>query len=106
MTKKAGYESESGSGSLSQRHGSADPDPDPHQTHVMEHCRQDTLCCHRAHQQVPEDILTGGLGSVLGVRIRIRMFLGLQDPDPDPLVRGTERDLTPNPSVPFLSFLK
>ncbi len=32
---------------------------------------------------------------VLG--IRIRMFLGLQDPDPDPLVRGP--DLDPDPSL-------
>jgi hypothetical protein len=31
--------------------------------------------------------------AVLGIRIRkIRMFLGLQDPDPDPLVRGTDPD--------------
>jgi hypothetical protein len=29
--------------------------------------------------------------AVLGIRIRrIRMFLGLQDPDPDPLVRGPD----------------
>jgi hypothetical protein len=29
--------------------------------------------------------------AVLG--IRIHMFLGLQDPDPDPLVRGKDPDL-------------
>ncbi len=28
-------------------------------------------------------------------RIRIRMFVGLQDPDPDALVRGTD----PDPSI-------
>jgi hypothetical protein len=27
------------------------------------------------------------------------MFLGLQDPDPDPLVRGTEPDPAPDPSI-------
>jgi hypothetical protein len=31
------------------------------------------------------------------LKIRIRMFLGLQDPDPDPLVRGT--DPAPDPSL-------
>jgi hypothetical protein len=31
---------------------------------------------------------------VLG--IRIRMFLGLQDPDPDPLVRGADPDPAPS----------
>jgi hypothetical protein len=38
--------------------------------------------------------------AVLGVRIwirRFRMFLGLQDPDPDPLVRGTDPDPAQNP---------
>ncbi len=34
---------------------------------------------------------------MLGIRIRIRKFLGLQGPDPDPLVRGTNPD--PNPSL-------
>jgi hypothetical protein len=27
------------------------------------------------------------------------MFLGLQDPDPDPLVRGMDPDPAPNPSI-------
>jgi hypothetical protein len=27
------------------------------------------------------------------------MFLGLLDPDPDTLVRGTDPDLTPDPSI-------
>jgi hypothetical protein len=35
--------------------------------------------------------------AVLGIRI-IRMFLGLQDPDLDPLVRGTVPDLALDPS--------
>ncbi len=30
------------------------------------------------------------------VGIRIRMFLGLQDPDPEPLVRGTNPELDPS----------
>jgi hypothetical protein len=33
------------------------------------------------------------------VGIRIRMFLGLLDPDPDPLVRGTDPDQKPDPSL-------
>jgi hypothetical protein len=33
--------------------------------------------------------------AVLGIRIRIRMFLGLQDPDLDPLVRGMDQDPAP-----------
>jgi hypothetical protein len=36
------------------------------------------------------------------VGIRIRMFLGLQDPVPDPLVRGTDPDPDP-PPYPSLS---
>jgi hypothetical protein len=35
--------------------------------------------------------------AVLG--IRFRMFLGLQDPDPDPLVRGMGLDPNPDPSL-------
>ncbi len=37
--------------------------------------------------------------SVLGIRsrIQIRMFLGLLDQDPDPLVRGMDPDLAPDP---------
>ncbi len=35
--------------------------------------------------------------AVLG--IRIRMFLGIQDPDQDPLVRGTEPDPDKDPSL-------
>jgi hypothetical protein len=27
------------------------------------------------------------------------MFLGLMDPDPDPLVRGTDKDTAPDPSI-------
>jgi hypothetical protein len=39
-------------------------------------------------------------GPVLGIRIRrIRMFLGLQDPDPEPLVRGTDPDQALDPSL-------
>ncbi len=30
---------------------------------------------------------------------QIHMFLGLQDPDPDPLVRGMDPDLDPDPSI-------
>jgi len=37
------------------------------------------------------------LGAVLG--IRIRMFLGLQDPDPDPLVRNADPNPDPDPSL-------
>jgi hypothetical protein len=29
---------------------------------------------------------------------RIRMFLSFPDPDPDPLVRGADPDLAPDPS--------
>ncbi len=37
-------------------------------------------------------------GPVLGIRIRrIRMFLGRQDPDP--LVKGTDPEQAPDPSV-------
>ncbi len=41
---------------------------------------------------------------VLRIRIyRIHVFLGLQDPDPDPLVRGMDPDpdpaLDPDPSI-------
>jgi hypothetical protein len=32
-------------------------------------------------------------------RIRIHMFLGLQDPDPDPLVRGMDLDPDSDPSI-------
>jgi hypothetical protein len=32
-------------------------------------------------------------------RIRIHMFLGLQDPDPDPLVRGMDPAPAPDPSI-------
>jgi hypothetical protein len=44
----------------------------------------------------------GSLKAVLRIGIRIRihrihMFLGLQDPDPDPLVRGMDPD--PDPSI-------
>jgi hypothetical protein len=35
--------------------------------------------------------------AVLG--IRIRMFLDLLDPDPDPLVRGTDPNPVPDPSL-------
>jgi hypothetical protein len=36
---------------------------------------------------------------MLGIRIRRSpIFLGLPDPDPDPLVRGTDPDLAPDPS--------
>jgi hypothetical protein len=34
--------------------------------------------------------------------IRIRMFLGLQDPNPDPLVRGTDGSGSGCGSLPFL----
>jgi hypothetical protein len=36
----------------------------------------------------------------LQIRIRIRricMFLGLLEPNPDPLVRGMDQDLSPDP---------
>jgi hypothetical protein len=33
------------------------------------------------------------------LRIRIRMSLGLLQPDPDPLVRGTDLDPAPDPSI-------
>ncbi len=33
----------------------------------------------------------------MGIRNRVRMFLGLSDPKPDPLVRGT--DPAPDPSL-------
>ncbi len=33
------------------------------------------------------------------LRIRICMFLGLQDPDPDPLVRGADPDSVPHQNV-------
>jgi hypothetical protein len=37
---------------------------------------------------------------VLRIRIhRIHMFLGLQDPDADPLVRGMDLDPDPDPSI-------
>jgi hypothetical protein len=36
-------------------------------------------------------------GTLPVLRIRIRMFLGLQDPDP--LVRGMDPDLDPDPSI-------
>jgi hypothetical protein len=40
------------------------------------------------------------LSTVLRIRIhRIHMFLGLLDPDPDPLVRGMDPDLDPDPSI-------
>ncbi len=39
-----------------------------------------------------------GSGSESGIRIHlIHMFLGLQDPDPDPLVRGMDPD--PDPAL-------
>jgi hypothetical protein len=40
--------------------------------------------------------------AVLRIRIRIHrihMFLGLLDPDPDPLVRGMDPALDPDPSI-------
>jgi hypothetical protein len=43
-----------------------------------------------------EEVLPSG--AVLRIRIHwIHMFLGLQDPDPDPLVRGMDPD--PDPSI-------
>jgi hypothetical protein len=41
---------------------------------------------------------SGVLGIMIRIR-RIRMFLGLQNPDPDPLVRGTDPDQAPDPSL-------
>jgi hypothetical protein len=32
--------------------------------------------------------------AVLGIQIRIHMFLGFPEPDPDPLVRGMDPDLS------------
>jgi hypothetical protein len=37
------------------------------------------------------------VASSVGYRIRIRMFLGIQDPDPDRLVRGADPDPDPSP---------
>jgi hypothetical protein len=48
--------------------------------------------------------ITGGvvLTTVLWIRIRIHMFLGLQDPDLYPLVRGIDPDPDPDPDLdPF-----
>jgi hypothetical protein len=41
--------------------------------------------------------LSSALKAVLRIRIRIHMFLGLQDPDP--LVRGMDLDPAPDPSI-------
>jgi hypothetical protein len=38
-------------------------------------------------------------------RIRTRMFLGLPAPDPDPLVRGTNPDPAPDPSLFLINVL-
>jgi hypothetical protein len=37
--------------------------------------------------------------SITGLRIRIHMIFGLLDPGPDPLVRGMNPDLAPDPSI-------
>jgi hypothetical protein len=50
------------------------------------------VLCHRLSVPVPSNMYI----SVLWIRIRIRMFLGLLDPDPDPVVQGTDLDLAPD----------
>ncbi len=63
-------------------------------------CRQGRRERHEP-QQVPNahasTIKHKHFSAVLGIRIRIQMFLGLQDPDPDPLVRGMDPDQAPDP---------
>ncbi len=49
--------------------------------------------CH----QVP--ISAGPTCQAAVLRIRIHVFLGLLDPGPDPLVRGMDPDLDPDPSI-------